>query len=82
MQIIDKKSNLSKTIHPVYFFSFAIKDCYSGLGKADPNAADNKKVQMLENFCRVTAFDEIITKDTGLLHDIKYKGRPHNGTKE
>ena len=24
---------------------------------------------MLENFCRVTAFDEIITKDTGMLLD-------------
>ena len=36
---------------------------------------------MLENFCRVTAFDEIITKDTGLLHDMKYKARPQSGTK-
>ena len=39
------------------------------MGNANPDAAENKKVQMLENFCRVTAFDEIITKDTGMLLD-------------
>ena len=25
---------------------------------------------MVENFCRVTAFDDVITKDTGMLHNF------------
>ena len=39
------------------------------MGESDPNSAANKKVQMLESFCRVSAFDEIITRDTGMLYD-------------
>ena len=67
--VLNKNAQLSTDYFHYLNFSFAIKECYSGLGKDDPTSAENKKVQMLESFCRVPAFDEIITKDTGLLHD-------------
>ena len=54
----------------LFILSFAIKDCYAGLGKADPNSAENKKVVMLEDYCKVSAFDEMITRTQSLLHNL------------